>query len=328
MNVSKEIKNSLIELNNMPDLQGDSLANKVINFAKNLFLESVHNDNLIDSNNVDTIQRDNPNKVTTAFAMQINNGKHTLIINPSALNSDYAGFKAGPSYSPTLAKRNSKYREIIETLFHEKRHIVQQNLASGPKIVNLSENSIIYCKEILLTEYATDWYLDNHDKFYIEQEAMFYGSKDMGEFVNTCMPNSSFAENCNKNALAGTKACQTRMDNYFKPNNLTGEVFCDQVNERIDSLMLTRTSIYKFFEQYPILNFLYKRNGKKRNIEEILQYKEETKFNNQGRLNEEIEIDGKTITVDKHIDNVINSIIIHDKDLRNQYETLISKDSE
>ena len=202
---------------------------------------------------------------------------------------------------------------------HEERHHMQHHLAQEYDLSKLSPNALIYIKENLLINANYDWYRQNHGKFWIEREADIYGYNRTIDFVSKTLPNTDFSKNCQEKLSYNAKHF-ANPEEYFNGD----DAFCYLISKNFDDVMAynskSNSNIMPYlFDKYPALSLIYRNDGTKKNIEEVMQIRRSYIQNNLSHLQNIVEIDGEKMTYGSHINKLFSVIINTDKDLQKQY---------
>lgn len=207
----------------------------------------------------------------------------------------------------------------IECAFHEERHHVQHKFISEKDFFKTSPYSLVYLKEDLIIRSDEKWYRQNHGNFWSEIEAHLAAYNGCSDFVSKAMPNSEFAKEYALNANSNIDIL-VKPDEYLKGTSPKSYIISKKFDELVENTAMSSPNVLKqLFEEYPILTMIYREDGSKKNIKEVLDARKEMINTNRSSLQNIIEVDGLKTNVASHINRTFDIIIASDKELSEEY---------
>lgn len=175
-----------------------------------------------------------------------------------------------------------KKRNIFDTIFHELTHLLQEKLYEKE---NLPYEYILMIEDYLLSNTLTDKYTtNNYMSLYNEIDARRLGSLKTDEYLRTLgiIPKENTLR-----AIERDERKHKKDTRYYNREEKSVDVLFDENIQEVIKVLKVEFKI-DIFTDYPVLNYLYHKDGRRKTTLELIKEKSRTTSEEVKNLIDEI----------------------------------------
>lgn len=175
-----------------------------------------------------------------------------------------------------------KKRNIFDTIFHELTHLLQEKLYEKE---NLPYEYILMIEDYLLSNTLSDKYTtNNYMSLYNEIDARRLGSLKTDEYLRTL---GIIPKENTLSAIERDERKHKKDTRYYNREEKSVDVLFDENIQEVIKVLKEEFKI-DIFTDYPVLNYLYHKDGRRKTTLELIKEKSRTTSEEEKNLIDEI----------------------------------------
>ena len=238
-------------------------------------------------------------------------------------NNYYDGILVNYAVNGMAVTKNSSIWDIY-VVFHENRHAVQDfsYTRSTKDILSIEPLTILMLKEILYKERNQEMYNQNHSKFIFENDANLVTDSYLIDFITKYCPNNHrYLEEIR---MRNKKEKTNFSSKIYQSSTLTDFEFDNKIDSttlpvfyEVDRYLRNINIDTELIQRYPMLEFIYHKDGRRKTYDELMADKERFLKENKGKeaqvkRSSVSEYKERTIVASSHINSIYDGIIKSD----------------